>query len=221
MKKERQSSMQQTNQNITEQGLLIIVSGFSGAGKGTVTRRLVKDYPNYALSVSATSRAPRPGEVEGRDYFFKSRTEFEEWIARDQFIEYAQYVNNYYGTPKQYVFDCMGEGVDVILEIEVQGALQIKAKFPDAILVFMTPPCVREIEQRLEDRGTESQEVIEKRLARAREEVAFMDQYDYIVINDNLETCICDLHALIKSQHMRASHRQAFIDKMKKELWEV
>ena len=150
-------------------GILTVVSGFSGAGKGTVMKELLKRYDNYALSISATTRDPRPGEEDGREYFFKSVEEFEKMIAQDELIEYAKYVNNYYGTPKEYVMQQLEEGKDVILEIEIQGALKVKEKYPDTLLLFVTPPGARELKERLVGRGTETMEVIESRMKRAVE----------------------------------------------------
>ena len=161
-----------------KKGILIVVSGFSGAGKGTLMKRLLEDYDDYALSVSATTRSPRPGEEDGREYFFKSVEEFEKMIAQDELIEYAKYVNNYYGTPKEYVMQQLEEGKDVILEIEIQGALKVKEKYPDTLLLFVTPPGARELKERLVGRGTETMEVIESRMKRAVEESEGMDQYD-------------------------------------------
>ena len=160
------------------QGVLAVISGFSGAGKGTLMRALLERYDNYALSISATTRAPREGEVDGREYFFKTREEFEQMIEHDELVEYAQYVGNYYGTPKEYVFSNLKAGKDVLLEIEIQGALKIKKKFPEAVLVFVTAPSMEVLRERLVGRGTETAEVIHQRLARAAQECAYMDQYD-------------------------------------------
>ena len=145
-------------------GILTVVSGFSGAGKGTVMKELLKRYDNYALSISATTRDPRPGEEDGREYFFRTKEEFEQLIRDDALIEYAQYVENYYGTPRAYVEQQLTEGRDVILEIEIQGAMKVKQRIPEALLVFVTPPGVEELKRRLEGRGTESAEVIASRL---------------------------------------------------------
>ena len=146
-----------------QEGILIVVSGFSGSGKGTIMKELLQRYDNYALSISATTRQPREGEVDGREYFFKTREEFEKMIAKDELIEYAKYVNNYYGTPKAYVQEQLHAGKDVILEIEIQGALKVKEKFPETLLLFVTPPTASELKKRLVGRGTESMEVIEQR----------------------------------------------------------
>ena len=165
-------------------GILIVVSGFSGAGKGTLMKELLKTYDNYALSVSMTTRKPRPGEEEGKSYFFVDKDTFEETIAKDGLIEYASYCGNYYGTPREYVEACLDNGRDVILEIEIQGALKVKEKFPEALLLFIMPPSAEELKRRLEGRGTESEEVICQRIARAAEEAEGIENYDYIIIND-------------------------------------
>ena len=160
------------------QGILVVVSGFSGAGKGTLMKELLKRYDNYALSISATTRAPREGETDGKEYFFVSKEQFEKMRDEQKLIEYAQYVNHYYGTPKEYVEQKMAEGKDVILEIEIQGALKVKKRFPDALLLFVTPPSAEELRKRLVGRGTETLEVINARLARAAEEASGMEAYD-------------------------------------------
>ena len=148
-------------------GILVVVSGFSGAGKGTVMKRLLEKYNDYALSISVTTRNPRPGEEDGREYFFRTKEEFEKLIKEDALIEYAQYVENYYGTPRSYVEEQLQAGKNVILEIEIQGAMKVKEKIPEALLVFVTPPTVEELEKRLKGRGTETAQVIAERLARA------------------------------------------------------
>ena len=152
---------------MTRKGILIVVSGFSGAGKGTLMKELVRTYENYALSVSMTTRSPRPGEEEGKEYFFVSEEEFKEKLEQDGLIEYANYCGNYYGTPREYVERQLEKGKDVILEIEIQGALKIKEKFPTALLIFVMPPDAAELKKRLEGRGTESPEVIAQRICRA------------------------------------------------------
>ena len=200
---------------MSEQGILVVISGFSGAGKGTLLKAMMEKYHNYALSISATTRSPREG---GKEYFFVNRESFEKMIEEGQLIEYAQYVNNYYGTPRQYVFQQMADGKDVILEIEIQGALKIKEQFPEALLLFVMPPNADELKRRLVGRGTESTEVIEARLHRAEEEAAGIDSYDYILINDNLEQCVEDMHQLIQAQHNRVSNNLDFIEQIKMEL---
>ena len=173
-----------------EKGILIVVSGFSGSGKGTIMKELLKQYDNYALSISATTRNPRPGEEDGREYFFKTVEDFEKMIAKEELIEYARYVDNYYGTPRAYVEEQLEAGKDVILEIEIQGALKVKEKFPDTLLLFVTPPSAEELKSRLVGRGTETMDVIEFRMNRAKEEALEMDQYDYLIINDDLQECV-------------------------------
>ena len=196
-------------------GILIVVSGFSGAGKGTLMKRLLERYDNYALSISMTTRLPRPGEEHGKHYFFVDRDEFEKHIEDDGFIEYADYCGNYYGTPRAYVEKCLEEGRDVILEIEIQGAIKIKNKFPDAVLVFVTPPDAGELKRRLMGRGTETEDVIRKRLSRAVEEAQGIENYDYIVVNDELEKCVEDIHAIVIASHCKVQKSIVRIEKIK------
>lgn len=203
---------------MNKEGILIVVSGFSGAGKGTIMKALLERYDNYALSISATTRNPRPGEEEGKAYFFKTTEEFEKMIAQDDLIEYAMYVGNYYGTPEAYVEEQLCAGKDVILEIEIQGALKVKEKFPNTLLLFVTPPSAEELRKRLEGRGTETQEVIDGRMKRAIEEAEYMDQYDYLVVNDELDVCVEEMHHLIQGEHERCFRNQTFIEHMKREL---
>lgn len=198
-------------------GILVVVSGFSGAGKGTVMKRLMEKYDGYALSVSATTRKPRPGEEDGREYFFRTRDEFEKLIEEDALLEYAQYVENYYGTPRSYVEEQLQAGRNVILEIEIQGAMKIKEKIPEALLVFVTPPTVEELERRLTGRGTETAQVIADRLVRAGEEAEGMGQYDYILVNDTVEECVDHLHQIIVSEHSRVSRNAEFIADIQKQ----
>lgn len=204
-----------------QQGVLAVVSGFSGAGKGTIMKALLEKYDNYALSISATTRDPRPGEADGREYFFMSDEQFEKMIAEDALIEHARYVNHYYGTPRRYVESKMQEGKDVILEIEIQGAKKVKEQYPDALLIFVVPPSAGELKNRLVHRKTETAEVIEKRLKRAREESDGMDSYEYILVNDQVDACVEKLHGLIQSRHLRASENQELIFRMKEELKEL
>lgn len=203
---------------MSKKGILIVVSGFSGSGKGTLMKKLMDNYDKYALSISATTRAPRPGEEEGREYFFKTTEEFEKMIAQDELIEYAKYVNNYYGTPRAYVEEQLEAGKDVILEIEIQGALKVKEKFPETLLLFVTPPTAKELKRRLVERGTETVDVIEGRMNRAKEEAEGMEKYDYLIINDDLEECAKEMHSIIQGEHRRSFRSKVFIEQMKKEL---
>lgn len=201
-----------------EKGILIVVSGFSGAGKGTIMKEVMKQYDNYALSISATTRSPRAGEENGREYFFRTVEEFEKMIAKDELIEYAKYVDNYYGTPRPYVEEQLEAGKDVILEIEIQGALKVKEKFPETLLLFVTPPNAVELRNRLVGRGTETMEVIDSRMKRAGEEAEGMDKYDYLIVNDDLQEAVEELHSIIQGEHRRSFRNKEFIDRMKKEL---
>lgn len=204
-----------------KKGLLAVISGFSGAGKGTLIKKMMGDHEGYALSVSATTRSPRPGEVDGREYFFVTKEQFEEMIREDALIEYASYQDNYYGTPKAFVEKRMAEGCDVILEIEIQGAKKVRGKFPDAVLIFITPPSAQELRKRLLGRGTETVEKAEKRLRRAAEESRYMQDYDYLIVNDDLDQAAEELHSLIASQHhaMRshAEFAQGLAEEMNRE----
>ncbi|MFR5316545.1 MAG: guanylate kinase [Sellimonas intestinalis] len=200
-------------------GILTVLSGFSGAGKGTAMKRLMEKYDDYALSISATTRNPREGEVDGREYFFKATEEFEKMIAQDELIEYARYVNTY--VTASYVEEQLENGKDVILEIEIQGALKVKEKFPDTLLVFITPPSAKELRRRLIGRGTESMEVIEQRLARAKEEAEGIDDYDCLIVNDDLESCVDELHSVIQNEKKKVARNGEFISKIRKELNEL
>lgn len=206
---------------MNHQGILVVVSGFSGAGKGTLMKELLKRYDNYALSISATTRAPREGETDGKEYFFVTKEQFEKMRDERKLIEYAQYVNNYYGTPKEYVEQKMAEGKDVILEIEIQGALKVKKRFPDALLLFVTPPSAEELRRRLVGRGTETLKVINARLARAAEEASGMEAYDYLLINDDLDRCVEEMHQLIQLQHRKTSYHLDFLSKMREDLYHL
>lgn len=201
-----------------KKGILIVISGFSGAGKGTLVKALINQYDNYALSVSMTTRKPREGEREGVEYFFTDREHFEETIRQNGLIEYAQYCDNYYGTPRAYVEQQMEAGNNVILEIEIQGALKIKEQFPESLLIFITPPNAEELKRRLVSRGTESEDVIAKRLARATEESEGIEAYDYIVVNDDLEVCVEEVHRLVEDSRRAPVRRKAFIEEIRNEL---
>ena len=198
-------------------GVLTVVSGFSGAGKGTVMKRLIQKYDDYALSISVTTRKPREGERDGIEYFFKTKEEVETMIENDEFLEYARYVDNYYGTPRFYVEEMLAKGKNVILEIEIQGAMQIKSKNPEAGLVFVTPPSFEELRNRLVGRGTETADVIESRLRRASEEAEGMPSYDYILVNDQVEDCVDRLHQIILSERAKAQRNEEFINTIRQE----
>lgn len=201
-----------------QKGVLVVISGFSGAGKGTVVKGLMDKFDNYALSISATTRTPRQGEAEGVHYFFKSTEDFETMIKNDELIEYAKYVNNYYGTPKEYVNNQLEAGKDVILEIEMQGALKVKEKYSDTLLLFLTPPNADELKSRLVNRGTETDDVIKQRLLRAYEEAAYMEQYDKIIVNDDLEECILQVHNIIQCEHASAFRNKDLIKLISEDL---
>ncbi len=192
---------------MSSSGKLVVVSGFSGAGKGTVIKATLEKYPNYSLSISATTRKPREGEVNGREYFFKTIEEFEKMIADDMLVEYAQYVGNYYGTPKDYVFEQMAEGRDVILEIEIQGAMKMKEKFPESLLFFMTPPSGAELMNRLKGRGTEDEATIRSRMKRALEEAEGVGAYDFVLINETIETCAKELNDTVQKTKEKGYER--------------
>ncbi len=201
-----------------QKGILIVISGFSGAGKGTLMKKLLQTYDNYALSISMTTRQPRAGEQDGVEYFFTDKEQFEKKIEENGLIEYASYCGNYYGTPKAYVEEQLKAGKDVILEIEIQGALKVKEKFPEALLLFVTPPSAAELERRLVGRGTEEPEVIRKRLVRASEESEGIEAYDYIVVNDDLDVCVRELHELVEAARKAPVRREAFIKEIREEL---
>ncbi|HIX69017.1 MAG TPA: guanylate kinase [Candidatus Anaerostipes excrementavium] len=201
-------------------GSLLVLSGFSGVGKGTAAKRLVEKY-GYSLSVSATTRKPRQGEENGREYFFKTEAEFKNLIDYNGFIEYARYVDNYYGTPRKFVEEELAAGHNVILEIEVQGAFNIKQQYEDALLIFITAPSAQAIKERLIGRGTESEEVIHKRLERAKEESMDMSKYDYIVVNDELEECVDRIHAIVQAKECLLANNLEFIEETKKGLNEL
>lgn len=200
---------------MSERGLLIVFSGPSGVGKGTV-RQEIFSTPDHQFdySVSMTTRPKRPGETEGVDYFFRTREEFEELIRQGQMLEYAEYVGNYYGTPLEYVNETLDRGVDVFLEIEVQGAIQVKQKVPDGVFIFLTPPDLEELEERLINRGTDSPAVISKRILKAREEIALMREYDYAVVNDQVTLAANRVKEIIAAEHFRVDRVISRYDKM-------
>ena len=204
--------------NKMNKGLLIVVSGFSGAGKGTLIKILTKRYPAYALSISATTRKPRPGETDGVEYFFKTEEEFKEMIDNGELIEYEGYVGHYYGTPKKYVEEMTAKGRDVILEIDVRGGFNIKKQNPDAVLIFVSAPSIKEIERRLRERGSESSDDIDERLRQIEREMEAIPQYDYLLINDDLEECINNMNAIVAAERQKVSNNSLFIEELKKEI---
>lgn len=202
-------------------GILLVISGFSGAGKGTVIRELLhgeNKREDCCLSVSATSRAPRPGETEGVSYYFKTAEVFEQMIAEDKFLEYTNYVGNYYGTPREYVMEKLEAGINVILEIEVDGAMQVKSKFNEAVTIFITPPNAEELEKRLRGRQTESEEVIQKRLLKAAEEALSIPHYDYLIINDKVADCVSTISDLIEMEKRRVVNQSEFVAELQEDM---
>ena len=197
-----------------EKGVLLIISGPSGSGKGTIVERLVDDL-GYRVSISATTRDPRPNEENGVHYFFKTKEEFEKMIEAGELLEHACFCDNYYGTPKEYVERQLGEGNNIILEIEVQGALQVKKKYNDAVLIFTMPPTIAELRRRLVNRGTEDMETIDKRIKRAEEELEYLPQYDYIVINDTVEQAVRDVDCIVRAEKMRCGRNPELKNKFK------
>lgn len=192
---------------MAEKGKLIVLSGPSGAGKSTVVFKTMEKRADVCFSTSVTTRQPRPGEVDGREYFFVNPERFQEMAKNGELLEHAQYVSNFYGTPRAYVERKMAEGVNVILDIEIQGARQVREKMPEAIKIFVVPPSMEELRRRLEGRGTDSAQAIEARLQRAREEYAEANFYDYIIINDDVEAAAGELDAIITAEHCRAEDR--------------
>ena len=192
-------------------GKSFIISGPSGVGKSTVLHALFEGRDDLYFSVSATTRVPRPGEVDGKDYHFISADEFHAWIDNDEFLEYAEYVSNFYGTPKKYVDEAMAQGKDVILDIELQGALQVCAKRPETVRIFIAPPSWEELERRLTSRGTDTPEKIQKRLLRAKVEMNAAKDYDYFVVNDTVESAVEEMRAIMKAEHCRPEDRMEIV----------
>ena len=203
---------------MNRRGMLIVLSGPSGSGKGTIIKSLLQQREDTVLSISVTTRAPRPGEEDGVHYFFRTREEFEELIRRNALLEFAEYNGNYYGTPQAYVEEQLGSGRDVILEIEIQGALKVKEKLADTLLLFVTPPSAQELKKRLEIRGTETPESVRSRLARANEEAQGILSYDYLLVNDDLETCVDVMHHVTQSEHHRMQRNHGSVQKIVQEL---
>ena len=194
-------------------GLLLVVSGPAGVGKGTLDKALMERNNRIKMSVSATTRAPRPGEVEGVHYFFKTEEEFKAMVDRGEFLEYMHvFGSNYYGTPRSFVEQHLANGFDVILEIDVQGAMKVKQAFPDAVLIFITAPSMSEIKSRLIGRGTESMEQVEKRFATAFEEVKMIPRYDYVVVNDVVDKAVHHMEAILEAERCRVSRSSDLIE---------
>lgn len=188
---------------LEEKGILFVLSGPSGVGKGTVRKRLFECVTDLKYSISMTTRAKRPGEVDGVDYYFKTKEEFQQLIENNQLLEYAKYVDNYYGTPKDYVVETLANGQDVFLEIEVQGALQVQQNFPEGVFIFLSPPSLEELKNRIVNRGTETEQLIEHRLEQAKKEIKMMEAYDYIVVNDDVDRAVKKIQSIIDSEHCK------------------
>lgn len=195
---------------MNNEGLKIVLSGPSGSGKGTIVRQL-QQLEAFKLSISATTRLPRQGEQDGVHYFFKTREEFEEMIEKKELLEYATFCDNYYGTPKFFIEECVANGKDVLLEIEVQGAMQIKNIYPEAVCIFVIPPSLKELENRLVGRNTETKEVIKKRLLRAKEELLLYGDYDYVVVNDNLESAVESIKKIVEVEKLKSVRAKEMI----------
>ncbi len=202
-------------------GVLLVISGFSGAGKGTIVKGILEKKKGYELSISATTRNPRDGEVDGQSYYFISNEEFEAMIENGDFLEWAKFVNNYYGTPKEFVFEQLKTGKNIILEIELQGAMKVREQYPGAVMVFVVPPSIKELKHRLVTRGTESMDVIMKRLKRAEEEMTYIKEYDYIVENDNLDECIETVHSIVVAEQHTAKNYTGITSLLEKQFKEI
>ncbi len=186
-------------------GLLIVISGASGTGKGTVCKKLLADLPKVAYSISATTRIPRPGEVDGREYYFLSVEEFKTWIAEEKFLEYANVYGNFYGTPLNKIEERLNRGEDILLEIDVQGALNVKKKCPDGIYIFLLPPSLDELKRRIEGRGTENPESLARRLKNAVAEIKIGLQYDYVVVNDTIDNAAAQIKSILAAERLKVA----------------
>ncbi len=197
-----------------QRGLLVVISGPSGTGKGTVCKKLLAERDNVRYSVSATTRKPREGEVEGQNYFFVSEGQFLDMLEKDALIEWDKYCDNYYGTPKAFVDSCIEAGTDVILEITVEGALEIKQKYPECVLVFIVPPSLEELRRRIESRATECWDVIEKRLEQAANELKYVAKYDYLVLNDSVDDAVLNIEKVLDAERLKPSRNIEFLNSL-------
>lgn len=201
-----------------DKGLLIVLSGPSGVGKGTVCSMLRTLAPELVYSVSATTRSPRAGEVEGVNYFFKSQEQFRSMIEQDELLEWAQYVSNYYGTPRSFVYDTIQAGKDIILEIDVQGALKVKEKFPEGVFIFLMPPSLGELKSRIEGRGTETDDTILSRMSVAADEIRLLEHYDYAVVNDQVESACGRIRSIITAEHCKRERILPYVKSLLEEV---
>lgn len=199
-----------------QRGLLVVISGPSGTGKGTVCKKLLSQRENVRYSVSATTRKPREGETEGVNYFFVSESQFLDMLEKDALIEWDKYCNNYYGTPKAFVDNCLAEGTDVILEITVEGALEIKQKYPECVLIFLLPPSLEELRRRIVNRATEVCDVIEKRLLQASNELKYAAKYDYLILNDSVDNAVLNIEKVLDAERLRPSRNTELINNITK-----
>ncbi len=206
--------MSNFHENVTPKGVLLVVSGPSGAGKGTICSMLREQLPDLGYSVSVTTRQPRTGEVDGVNYFFKTVDEVKEMISKDELLEYAEVYGNYYGTPRDYVMKQLEAGKDVLLEIDIQGALQVKKRFPEGVFVFIVPPSLDELSARIYKRGTDSEDVIKRRLASAASELTYAAEYDYIIVNDVAEKAADKVLTIMEAERYRVARTYFIVDKI-------
>jgi guanylate kinase len=197
-----------------QKGLLVVVSGPSGAGKGTVCQQLLSQRDNVRYSVSATTRKPREGEIDGKNYFFVSESKFLGMLENDALIEWDKYCDNYYGTPKDYVESCLVDGLDIILEITVEGALEIKQKYPDCVLIFILPPSFEELRRRIESRATERSDIIEKRLLQASNELKHVSKYDYLILNDSVDHAVLNIEKVLDAERLKPSRNISLLNSL-------
>lgn len=199
-----------------QKGLLVVISGPSGTGKGTVCKMIFEQRDNIKYSVSATTRKPREGEIDGKNYFFVTEKVFLDMLRKDELLEWDKYCDNYYGTPKNYVEQCLNDGVDIVLEITVEGAINIKKKYPECVLIFILPPSYDELRKRIVGRGTEEFEIIEKRLEQAKNEMKFVYKYDYAVINDDLQEAVNDIETILTAERLKPDRNVDVLNKFLK-----